>query len=330
MSVYNEEKYIEEAFKSILNQTLNDFEIIIVNDCSTDSTLNILQRIQKNLEPEIMTIIDNDVNQGITANLNKALPLAKGKYIARMDGDDISDPKRFEVQIKYLEEHPDLMLISCNTNTFGELNLVSDIAGTPEELRCKMLLRPQLAHPGFMMRRELVTELGFSYDEHFKSAQDYDFAARVTRKEKIGVTPEVLLSYRSHKGQISQTPSLKQFGFADEIRERLLGELGITFNEKELDAYHHWVLESKADKEVCLLNKKTLNNILKANKEKAHIYDEKTLEKTLWSQYFTWLLRAKVGTGILINMCGVNPALYSSLFITGVKLIISKRRRSQR
>lgn len=343
MSVYNEEKYIDESLKSILNQTVKDFELIIVNDCSTDNTKQIIDELAA--KDSRIKLIDNEQNMGLTRNLNKALAYARGEYIARMDGDDISMPNRFETQIKYLEEHPDIMLISCNTTTFGEKKLVSDIAGTPEELRCKMLLRPQLAHPGFMMRAKLITEYGFGYDEHFRSAQDYDFAARVTTKlygddretdnspkenyHNIAVTKEVLLQYRAHAGQVSQTPNLKQFGYADEIRQRLLARIDITLDAEALDAYHHWVLESPADDETYRINKKILQDILRANADKQDpLYDCKILKKTLWKQYFVWMLRAG-GVSKIVMIAGVRINLYASFVATAIQMIISKKRRNR-
>lgn len=323
MSVYNEEKYIKEALESILKQTLGDFEIILIDDKSTDNTVSIIRGI----EDERIHLVENEINQGITVNLNKALCMAQGKYIARMDGDDISKPERFKVQVDYLNAHPEIMLISCNTTTFGEQELISDIHGTPEELKCRMLLRPVLAHPGFMLRRELFEQYGFSYDEHFRSAQDYDFAARVTRKHRIYVVPEVLLMYRAHKGQISQTPSLKQFGYADEIRARLLSELGIELEAKEIDDFHQWILEKSSDTATYDHNYKLLERILSANSQK-NIYDSKVLKKVLHEQYYQWMLRAD-GYHYVIKNCGLNIGSYFMVGKTAVKMVISKIRRSR-
>ncbi len=323
MSVYNEQEYIEDAVKSILGQTESDFEFLIVDDCSTDDTVKIIEQ----LNDERVILIGNEQNLGLTKNLNRALKEAKGEFIARMDGDDVSMSDRFEKQIRYLKDHPEIMLISCNTTTFGEQQLVSDISGSPEELKCTMLLRPVLAHPGFMFRRELYDKYGFSYDEHFRSAQDYDFAARVTREHHIEVTPEVLLQYRAHKGQVSQTPNLKQFVFADEVRKRLLGELGIDLSEKELEYYHKWVLESDASMEEFKACIDILMGIIKKNKD-IKIYDPSILKKTLWYQFFKWILRTN-GRKHIFTICTLNPFRYLYLLKTVIDMIVSKQRRKQ-
>ena len=346
MSVYNEEQYIKEAVMSILNQTLDDFELIIIDDCSTDNTGKIINDIND----ERVIYILNEENQGLTKNLNKALKMAKGKYIARMDGDDISDLNRFDIQVKFLNENPEIMLISCNTTTFGEESLVSDIHGSAEELKCRMLLRPVLAHPGFMFRRELFEEKGYFYDEHFRSAQDYDFAARVTRKYPIQVVPEVLLKYRAHKGQVSQTPNLKQFGYADEIRKRLLQEIGIELTDDEVEHYHKWVLEKDGDVEdfkecyrILLLIVKQNTQLMTKNETNTgnHYekldgniglndsqYASKVLKNVLTEQFYIWMLRSN-GKKHVFGICGMNPAKYMKLVTTGIKMYFSKKRRSR-
>ena len=188
MSVYNDEQYLKESLDSIFAQTIQDFELIIVDDCSTDRTVEIIE----NYHDDRIRLICNSENRGLTRNLNTALEYVQGTYIARMDGDDKSRPERFEKQIAYLEQHPELMLISCRTHMFGEEDLISQIQGTPKQLQAMMLIRPVLAHPGFMMRRKLIVQEGFRYDESYRSAQDYNFAARVAKKFEIGVTPEIL------------------------------------------------------------------------------------------------------------------------------------------
>lgn len=290
MSVYNEEAFLKEAIDSILTQTIQDYELIIVDDCSSDGTGAILDGYA--IDPRIH-IIKNKENRGLTANLNRALEDAGGIYIARMDGDDIAHKDRFEKELKYLESHPELQLISCQTETFGNEQLCSDIQGDPEYLRCRMLVRPVLAHPGFMARGEVFRELGFRYDESFRQAQDYELAARLSRTYSIGICPEVLLSYRAHKGQVSQKAGGRQFENADRVRERLLQELDVVLNQDEWIDYHQLVLESPTEdvaqmKRVVVL----LDRIINANAEKC-IYDPRILKETLGIVMADWVIRTK-------------------------------------
>lgn len=289
MSVYNEENYLQEAIDSILKQTVQDFELIVVDDCSTDRTRDILREYQ---DPRIH-VVWNEENRGLTANLNLAVSLAKGQYIARMDGDDLSHPNRFERELRYLKEHPELKLISCRTETFGKEHLRSDIQGEPEYLRCRMLVRPVLAHPGFLVRGEVFRELGFRYDESFRQAQDYDLAARISRRYAIGICPEILLEYRAHNGQVSSKSGSRQFANADRVRSRLLEELGIQLNEEEWQDYHRLVLEEHTeDKAVYVRVVRILDRIVEQNQER-NIYDPVILKDTLGRMIADWIIRVK-------------------------------------
>ena len=288
MSTYNEEKNIETSLKSLLDQTFGDFEIIVVDDASTDNTRNIIQGFRD----ERIHLICNEENQGLTKNLNKALKYAKGKYIARMDGDDIAFPKRFEEQYKYMEKHADTMLVSCHTKSFGESDLVAALPDNSEVLRVRMLVRPVYAHPGFMMRRKLI-EAGYQYDEDYRTAQDYEFASRVAQENKIGMVCKVLLYYRIHKKQISVIAGVQQFTNADKIRERQLRRLGISLTQKEQEIYSLFVREAKVDSIEEFGKVETiLDKLVQANKEKK-IYDQKTMEKTLKRMLYTWVIRNK-------------------------------------
>lgn len=288
MSTYNDELYIEESLRSILNQTLADFELIIYDDCSSDHTV---EKIRAFHDPRIQ-LICNEENCGLTKNLNKGLRIARGKYIARMDGDDISELTRFEKQVAFLEEHPSVYLISCHAQNFGESDLVNRIRGNSEVLRCRMLIRPVFAHPGFMMRRELIEE-GFFYDETFRTAQDYEFAVRAAGTHEIGMVPEILLHYRVHKKQISNTANGNQVTNADRVRQKQLEQLKITLSGEEQQVYHDWVYERKPQSfEEFVEASALLQRFVTAN-EKNGIYDGRVLEKTLKRLLYTWVIRNK-------------------------------------
>lgn len=288
MSVYNEEQYVEKSIRSILKQTEQDFEIIIFDDCSTDATPDLIE----GMHDDRIRLYRNTENCGLTRNLNKGLKLAEGKYIARMDGDDFSLPARFEKQIKYLEEHQDVMLISCWTQNFGASFLYAKLKENSQELKVRMLVRPVFAHPGFMMRRELI-EKGYYYDETFRTAQDYDFASRVAEKFQIGMVQEVLLYYRVHEKQISHLAKTAQFNNADKVRERLWELTGVSLTLEEKKEVQNWAREVCPDSIMqyenagCLIDK-----LLEANKHSLR-YPHDVLEKTLKRLLYIWLIRSK-------------------------------------
>lgn len=326
MSVYNEERYLAEALESIRSQTYESWELIIIDDCSTDRTPEILAEFCAR-DGRIHSY-RNETNQGLTVNLNRALEMAQGDYIARMDGDDLSHPDRFERQLQYLEEHPELMLISCRTQTFGQQHLQSDIQGTPEELRCRMLVRPVLAHPGFLSRAAVYRGLGYRYDESFRQAQDYELAARLTRRYSIGICPEILLEYRAHEGQVSSKAGSRQFANADRVRTFLLGELDITLTGEEWTAYHRLILEERTGDPAAYQAVMEILDRIIAQNDRRHLYDPQILKETLGRIMADWMIRSK-RPGILLRAGRIlhHDAIYRAAYRSEWRRILSNKSR---
>jgi glycosyltransferase involved in cell wall biosynthesis len=195
MSVYNCKKYLREAIDSILGQTFEDFEFLIIDDGSTDSSAKI---IRSYADPRIR-LIQNEENIGLTRSLNKGLKLAKGEYIARMDADDISLPSRFEKQVKALDENEKLGLLGTRYVKID--NKGNEKGEIPVPLRRENILKHFLlfgsafCHSSMMFRKSYAKEIGF-YDESMKFAQDYDFGLRLFEIYDIDNYPEVLQKWR--------------------------------------------------------------------------------------------------------------------------------------
>ena len=191
---------------------------------------------------------------------------------------------------------------------FGEEDLISQIQGTPKQLQAMMMIRPVLAHPGFMMRGELIVQEGFRYDESYRSAQDYNFAARVARKFNIGVTPDILLDYRVHKKQVSSKKSGEQLNNAARVRSMQLEWLDISLDEKQRDALETWAKEIKnAAPEDYRQAAKLIPLFLEQN-QKTKIYAQKELEEELKRLLYQWMIRSKSVKTILqaVGVCGVS------------------------
>ncbi len=177
MSVYNGEKHLAGAIESILNQTFKDFEFLIVNDGSTDSSRNIILSYNDSR----MQLIDNATNIGLTRSLNKGLELARGTYIARMDADDISLPARFEKQIAFMESNKDVAV--CGTCGFyidhhGILRGDIQMNLNYDDIYSNIFLKNQLMHGSVIFNRKVIQSLGM-YDETYTNAQDYELWLRV-------------------------------------------------------------------------------------------------------------------------------------------------------
>lgn len=201
LSTYNEEKYIAQSVQSILNQTYPYFELIIVNDGSTDNTLQVI----KSFEDPRIVIIDKP-NSGLPDSLNAGIRIAKYDWIARMDGDDIAEPTRFENQVKYIDEQVGVIggqFVSIDENGISQSNKIS--SKPLSYFSCKCLLffgMSPLAHPTVIIRKSYLNKYG-GYDINFKAAQDMELWSRLAPTIKIINIPNQLLYYRIHSNNIT-------------------------------------------------------------------------------------------------------------------------------
>lgn len=211
MSVYNGEKHLREAVESILNQTFRDFEFIIVDDGSTDSTWKILTGYD---DPRIV-LVRNQENAGLTKSLNKGLQLAKGKYIARQDADDASLPERLEKQAEFLDSNRDVGLLSCSfieIDGEGRPVSVQRLPSEDSELQERLLSSNCFCHGAAMFRRECLKSVG-AYREEFEFAQDYDLWLRISERYKVANLEEALYKWRADTDALSMTRRACQYGY---------------------------------------------------------------------------------------------------------------------
>jgi cellulose synthase/poly-beta-1,6-N-acetylglucosamine synthase-like glycosyltransferase len=152
----------------------------------------------------------NDVNLGLIKTLNRALKIAKGKYIARMDADDISHKIRLERQVKFFEEHDEYVLVGAFYNVFGAKNRKIKLPTTDEGCRLALLTCSPFCHPVVMFRRSIIDEHNLQYDLNYQHAEDYNFFQRVSLYGKLANIPEILLDYRYHSQQISRKYAKEQ------------------------------------------------------------------------------------------------------------------------
>lgn len=200
MSVYNGEKYLNEAIDSILSQTYTDFEFLIIDDGSTDRTSDILNSYD---DPRIR-IVTNKENIGLTKSLNRGLKLSQGEYIARMDADDISLPERFEKQISFLEHHSDVVLVGTAKWIIDKKGNVLYGDTPPLEPSYRNLLNSnQIVHGSVMIRRDILLEYN-GYDERFRKCQDYALWLQISKKYRLYNIPQFLYKLRLHDNNISQ------------------------------------------------------------------------------------------------------------------------------
>jgi len=228
MPVYNGEKYLKESIESILNQSFSNFEFIIIDDCSTDDSLRI---IEKYGDPRI-ALVKNEKHMGITRSLNFGISMAKGKYIARMDCDDISMPKRLKKQFLFMEKNKDVGICGSWIETIGDGE--GEIWRYPisfDDIKAYLLFASCIIHPSVMIRKKSLGLL--KYNENLENAQDYELWTRMVDDTIVVNLPDLLLKYRVNKTSLSNQLKKKN---ADSIREKFLLRKfsGITKSEIEM------------------------------------------------------------------------------------------------
>lgn len=216
LPVYNGAPFLGAAIDSILKQTLNDFELIIINDGSTDDSLSILKHYES-VDPRVKLFSRS--NKGLANTLNESIGLARGAWIARMDQDDIAHPTRFETQLNYLNSC-DADIVGTWVKRFGAAdNRVVRLPQSDAAIKIALLFESPFAHPTVMMKTESIKKLG--YEHTWDKAEDYDLWVRAAICGwKMANVPEVLLDYRVHSSQISTSAAMVQTHLSQGIRKK--------------------------------------------------------------------------------------------------------------
>lgn len=289
MPVYNAEEYLEEAIESILNQTYENFEFIIINDGSTDTSSCI---IDKYVEKDSRVIHVKNDNQGISISLNNGIALAKGKYIARMDADDISLCNRFEEQIEFMEANIEIGVCGTWVDFIGDIR-PGEYKRHPisnDELRVRLLFSVCFVHPSVMIRRKLLVDTNNYYDPQYTSAQDYDLWCRLADYTQFATIPKTLMKYRVLPNSVSalanNSKTDKRYNLINSISQKVLMNLGVTTTINESRRHYKLGLNSRLkDGDYCLATLKTyFIKIIKAN-DKCKQFNDKCLRVFLAEKY---------------------------------------------
>ena len=285
MPVYNGGKYLKEAIQSILDQTFQDYEFLILYDVSEDNSLEIIKSFK---DPRIKLVVLKS-NSGLSAALNNGISLAGGQYIARMDCDDISLPERLENQVKFMDSKSDIGIsgtwmeyIDNNAGKFWKQPV------NHERIQTEMLFLSCMAHPTVIMRKKMLDRCHLKYDENMKYAEDYDLWVRASKLTCIANLPEILLKYRKHDGARSIGTTTESC--SDVIRRKQLKELVGHFSEEEYSLHASLInMEFMPTKEYLDKIYIWFNRLLSSNKDK-NIYDQQMIE---WILAHKWFLASR-------------------------------------
>ena len=217
LPVRDGERFLREALQSVLAQTLDDFELLVVDDGSTDGTAAILDEVQ---DDRLRVLRQGPL--GLVAALNLGIAEARTPYLARMDADDVSLPERLERQVAYLDERPRVALVVSRVETIGRDATVV-LPDDDAALRRRLLLRNPFTHGSVVVRADAVAR-GGGYRTDYGANEDYDLWRRIAREWELGALPDVLYRYREHPGAVTQSRVEERVRSRERLRDELWRE----------------------------------------------------------------------------------------------------------
>ena len=245
MPAYNVAPYIEEAVESVLRQSFSDFELLIIDDGSSDGTHEVISRMSDSRIRKVR----NESNIGLAATLNKGLSMAQTEYIARFDGDDLASPQWLEKNVGFLDSHPDYGICSSGFEWFGTRKGTVRYPERHADSMCQMLLGCTVIVP--VMRLSVIESSGLRYRPSAFPAEDYDLWASCYRVTKVYNLQQTLFRYRMHTSQISTALAESQIVKSNEVRLRMLEWLNPDIGEEDrqyfVDRFAPGRIESESD-----------------------------------------------------------------------------------
>lgn len=318
LPVYNGEKYLFDSINSILNQSFVNFEFIIINDGSTDNSLKILKSFS---DPRI--IIINQENKGLISSLNRGILHSRGKYIARMDADDIAFSDRFDKQVNFLENNEDYVVCSSSRITFK--NSIAEntkrlevLPDNFEVIKVQTIFNSPFTHPAAMIRSSVLKENDIFFDEEFKYAEDYIFWVYLLKFGKGFNFRKPLLYYRA--SPTSQT-GIASNNIEDrkkiilKIQLKALEELNVKISESDRDLLYTLSLSNNIKKieisdEIIIKYLNLLCNLYKSIKKNGYSKGGRVVIGRVYLKFFLYNVKKVVGIKQFYKMINFKLAAY--------------------
>lgn len=314
MAVYNAQDYLKEAIDSILTQTYEDIELIIVNDGSNDLSQDIIEQFRI-ADCRVVSFSHN--NKGLPHSLNECIKLSKGKYIARMDADDISLPNRIEEQVRFMEVNPSVGVCGTWAEVFGGERRTIKHPVEHEALKAKLLFNVCFVHPTVMIRRCTLINNNLTYNTNYVNSQDYKLWSELSKVTIMANIPKVLFRYRVSENSITSITNKKnpelRYNLSKGIYESFLTELNLYNTEEEYKLHFNVGVKDRIKGEKINLNSLNLyfNKISKANKMN---YDKIYLSEVLAFKFVAVVIfRLKIEPTLLFK-CLFYKFFYLGLF----------------
>lgn len=283
MAVYNGELYLKDSIQSVLDQSYADFELLIINDGSTDATLAIIEQFNDSR----IRLINNETNKGLSYTRELGIQQAKGTYYAILDSDDIAAPDRLKLQVAYLESHPEVHLCgghACIINGKGvETGFMQINIRKVQDMGIHLLFGNPFINSSLMMNRKTMLAVG-GY-RNFAPAEDFELSYRISLKYGVANLDHVLVSYRVHDTNISTLQSDRMIAAEKDIIGEMHLNLGIRHDETLIRLHHEILCQTFKGKQPTLYLK--LLEALKQGNTKVKLYPEQRFNEILFEKWFT-------------------------------------------
>ena len=246
MPVFNSERFVAEAIESILKQTFKDFELLILDDASTDNCLEIIEDFKR--KDSRIKVFQNEKNLGVVESRNKLINLSKGKYIAWLDSDDIALPNRFEKQIKFLEDHPEIGMVGAYPKIIDENGKKLGIwlfETDPQKLKIELFFHSPYLSSSVMIRKSSLPQ-NF-YDSKFPVAEDFDLYSKISENCDAANISKFLVKYRINSKGLSKSNTGKMEQLAVQVIKEHAERLGVKLEESEIKNFRKIITSSRID-----------------------------------------------------------------------------------
>lgn len=292
MTAYNGTVYLQETINSILTQSLENFEFIIIDDCSTDDTLKLIATYR---DPRII-LVRNPINQGISESRNAGLRMARGEFLAMTDQDDVSEPERLECQVRFLQANPEISAVASRVHLLRNGARSDDpmpVQSSPLLIHFAVFFgRHNTTYSSLCVRREFILKNNLFFNKKFLYAEDYELCSRIAECGKFSILPEPLVSYRLHESNNSKLHYAEMTGngaaFMGECYAR---ELGRAVGEKEARLIWRGIVEKKTPasiEELCslgrLIDELRTNFAIRHTENQAELQAVNVLAAKIWHE----------------------------------------------
>lgn len=294
LPVYNGAAYLRESLTSILGQSFKDFTLLVIDDASTDSSLDVIRSFG---DPRIQ-VVCNPHNLGLIGTLNKGLNLSTTEYIARMDQDDVSMPDRLAVQVDFLDSNKSVGVCGSWIEIFGIGNFVHQYPTEHDRIKAGLFLSNELAHPTVMLRRQAFLDHNLYYDERWSYVEDYELWQRASFCFEVRNIPHVLLRYRTSFDSMCRVYGKEQHAALQRLDKQNYFALGLT-DQNELYSlpFRLRMSDYPLTLEWEMAAKQSIDRLIEANSRK-HLYDEVQFSAILYDAYERIRQRRQSGSKI--------------------------------